>query len=130
MDDDAALLGLMEDILTLRSWRMVPLLNAATAFSVLRETAPDALVLDIRLIGGHTGWELLRAVKADHATDAIPVVVWSSDVRSLDDRRDWLVDHDIPVLEKPFDIDDLFSCLDDVMGQGLDSFYEQAVVHG
>jgi DNA-binding response OmpR family regulator len=130
MDDDAALLGLMEDILTLRSWRMVPLLDAATAFSVLRETTPDALVLDIRLIGGHPGWELLRAVKADHATDAIPVVVWSSDVRSLDDRRDWLDDHDIPVLEKPFDIDDLFSCLDDVMGQGLDSFYEQAVVHG
>ena len=130
MDDDAALLGLMEDILNLRSWRMVPLHNPETAFSVLREKPLDAVVLDIRLIGGHSGWSLLRALKADSVTDAIPVVVWSADVRSLDDRRDWLDDHGIPVLEKPFDIDVLFTCLDDMMGQGHDTFWEQAVVHG
>lgn len=130
MDDDSALLGLMEDILSLRSWTMTPLLHAESALDLLREKPPDAIVVDIRMTGGHTGWDLLQALKADGATESVPVIVWSGDVRSLDDRRDWLDEHGIPVLGKPFDIDVLFSQLDDVMGHGNDTFYEEAVLHG
>jgi hypothetical protein len=46
---------------------------------------------------------------------AIPVVIRTADAKALDEQRDWLHDLGIPVLSKPFEIDNLYRCNEQVL---------------
>lgn len=82
----------------------------------MRQARPDAILLDVHLGGRDGGWAILEDLKAEPVTCTIPIVVWSGDVRILENKRTWLEDHRIQVLAKPFEIDDLYRCLDCALG--------------
>ena len=84
-------------------------------YAFVHTTRPDAVLLDIRLREKQRGWDVLEQLQAEPDTRTIPVVVWSGDVRRLDEKQAWLADHHIPVLAKPFDLDEMYACLDQAL---------------
>jgi CheY-like chemotaxis protein len=72
-----------------------------------RRDGPRAIILDL-MLPDLDGQEVLRALKEDPATRAIPVIVMSAVAASLraDERRDVAA-----VVRKPFELDDLFRAL-------------------
>jgi CheY-like chemotaxis protein len=112
IDDDQPLLDLMAEVLDERHWAMLAVPDVATAVEALKGARPDAILLDVRLHGRQRGWDVLEQLQAEPETRTIPVVIWSSDVHCLDDEWAWLADHRIPVLSKPFDLDEMYACLD------------------
>lgn len=49
--------------------------DASSALDQLKQEHPDAVVTDLQLVGGHSGWELIELMKKDSATCRIPVIV-------------------------------------------------------
>jgi len=121
VDDDPAVLDLMQRILTKEGFRPVLADNPREALSLARATRPSAIVLDV-LMPGMNGWEVLRAIKADPELDTVPVVM----LTIVDDRRTGLALGAVEHLVKPIDRDVLMRVLDRVCPRGKTDFSSPA----
>jgi CheY-like chemotaxis protein len=121
VDDDQTLLDLVAELLRERNWTMLALRDGRGAGEIVRTAAPDAILLDIRLDSDTSGWDVLDDLLAEPTTRSIPVIIWSADAKTLSERRVWLHEAGVRVLAKPFEIDDLFRLLDEVLPEAYET---------
>jgi CheY-like chemotaxis protein len=76
VEDDRPSLALFDAYLTGAALEVITSRDGQSGLAAVRNTRPDAVLLDIRL-PGIDGWAVLRALKADEATSGIPVIVVS-----------------------------------------------------
>jgi CheY-like chemotaxis protein len=76
VDDNAGLLDLFERYLSLTDLYVVRASDPEEGYRLACEAAPAAVVLDILMPGGD-GWSLLRRLKQNALTAAVPVIVCS-----------------------------------------------------
>ncbi|GAC1470268.1 MAG: hypothetical protein NVS2B16_04980 [Chloroflexota bacterium] len=112
VNDDTVFLSLMAELIKDAGWETVILREGDAAYQIIKENRPDAVILDLRLEHPDTGWKVLELIKLDPATRHIPIIVCSAAIDDLRVREDWLDEHGIATLLKPFDIDDLYRCLE------------------
>jgi hypothetical protein len=106
VDDDQATRELIGRTLQKEGFRIASAASGEEALRLAREERPDVISLDV-LMPGMDGWAVLRALKGDPLTAAIPVVM----VSMLDDRD---VGHALGAadyLTKPIDRDELVLAL-------------------
>ena len=115
IDDDQSHLDLAAILFGSRDWTTTTVPEGTALVDSLRCSRPDAILLDIRLGRGQSGWDILDQLQSEPETNAIPVVIWSADIPGINEKRDWLERRGIPVLSKPFEIDDLFRCVEQVL---------------
>ncbi len=86
-------------------------------FEQIASLQPDLLIIDI-VVGIQSGWELLEALARDAETAAIPVIVCSTDDRSLDEaERMAAMGSERRYLLKPFDIEQLLALVHELIGE-------------
>jgi CheY-like chemotaxis protein len=94
---------------TRSGWQLVSTTRGEEALPLAQQERPAVIVLDVRL-PGKSGWEVLRELKADHATQDIPVVIctgWEEETRSQVEGADGY-------LRKPVRYRDFVAALEDV----------------
>lgn len=105
IENDLSLAHLEADVLTAHGYSVVSVPNGAHAISLLRQSLPDLVVLDLELMGEIHGWDVLRELRALGST---PVLITSSSttarhyVRTSGETRSTL-DH----LAKPYPVEAL-----------------------
>ncbi len=109
IDDDPAVLDLMQRILMKEGFRPVLADDPRQAMSLARAVKPSVVILDV-LMPGMNGWEVLRALKSDAELETVPVVM----LTIVDDRRTGLALGAAEHLVKPIDRDVLVRVLDRV----------------
>ena len=117
INDDDAFLDLMEvlleedgryEVVTCRQWEQ--------AHAFVKEQRPDLVVLDVVVgPGEERGWTILSMLTLDPATLPIPLIVCSAAIDSLRDHQEFLDEHDIRVLHKPFDLERLQAAIEDLL---------------
>ena len=113
IDDDPAVLDLMQRMLIKEGFRPVLVDDSAKALAHTRAVRPSAIMLDV-LMPGMNGWQILRALKADPELEACPVVM----LTIVDDRRTGLALGAVEHLVKPVDRDVLMRVLDRLCPRG------------
>lgn len=88
VEDDASLQAIYKDALAAKHIGYIPALNAREGLTAAKNSHPDLILLDIMLIGGQNGFDLLTTVKNDPATKSIPVIV----VTNLDSEKQTALD--------------------------------------
>jgi CheY-like chemotaxis protein len=79
VEDNLANLSLIEAVLApYAGWSLIPALQGQLGVELAREHAPDLVLLDLHL-PDIPGEEVLRRLRADARTAAVPVVVISAD---------------------------------------------------
>jgi CheY-like chemotaxis protein len=104
VEDDRALLELLIDYFESEHVEIVAVERAEQALERLRkdERLPDLMLVDLRM-PEVTGEELIHRVRAEPRWAGIPIVVMSGDLARLE-----FGGHEgLPVLAKPFSIDEL-----------------------
>ena len=105
IEDNLANLSLVETILLSRpGWRTIPALQGQIGVELAREHIPDVILLDLHL-PDIPGDEVLRRLRSDSRTAAIPVVVVSADATPASLERLRIIGADA-YLTKPLDIDE------------------------
>lgn len=74
VDDDPDILSLMEEALSFHGYEITTARNGREALELVAESAPDLLLLDLKM-PVVDGYEVIRRLKAADATRAIPIVV-------------------------------------------------------
>src|SRR5260370_7598514 len=82
VDDDPAVLDLMQRMLTKEGFRPMLADDPRAALGLAQSAKPSVIILDV-LMPGMNGWEILRALKADRHLADCPVVI----PPTLHDRR-------------------------------------------
>lgn len=108
IDDNAELLELYESVLGWNGYRAICLQEPPGTLTVLDESRPDAVILDLHFGGQQfDGWRFLQLLRSDRARDQLPVVVCTAGLAEVRDAEDWLRRHNVWVLTKPFMVNDL-----------------------
>jgi DNA-binding NtrC family response regulator len=108
VDDDPAFCRLMFDSLSQAGYLVVLATTGSRAYRLIQQARPALAILDLRLDHPEGGWVLLNVLRRDPATAHLPVIVCTGDLPFLDAIVDWLPDRRYAILEKPFDLADLF----------------------
>lgn len=117
LDDSPELLELFGDILRFDGVE-ASLFSASATLSEIEASAPDVLVMDLRLAPDRlSGMEMIRLIRAHRALSGVPIIVCSAVIEDMRQHEDAL--SRIPrcfVLGKPFSLDELESCLSEALG--------------
>lgn len=116
VEDNPASLSLIENVLSRYcSARIIPAMLGGLGLTLAREHRPNLILLDINL-PDINGLEILKSLKADSDTRAIPVIVISADATEAMRQRA-LQEGATRFLTKPLDIRQFLQTLDEVMAQ-------------
>jgi CheY-like chemotaxis protein len=108
IDDDPSILEMMRLILEEEEGYRVT--TRETVFEEAAEVEhlePDLILLDFLLQGQQLGWTLLQKLKLHPPTKDIPVVLCTAALLDVQAQESLLVQKGIPVLYKPFAMDEL-----------------------
>ena len=86
VDDEPAILEILSFKLRLSGLDLVQATGAEDALRLVREEAPDLVLLDVSLTPGLTGFDVCRILKENPATSRIPIVMLTA--RTLPSERD------------------------------------------
>ena len=116
VNDDAPFLELMEQLLEEEGYRVLPINEGEQAYQKIKRQRPELVILDIRLGTPDTGWLVLETLRLDPALRNIPVIICSADLRALQEREEYLRRMDCECLPKPFDLDQLLTKMEKILG--------------
>jgi DNA-binding response OmpR family regulator len=113
VNDDTTFLSLVEELLADNGWEAFTLRESKTAFKMIKDDPPDLVMLDIRMGSPEAGWTIIELLKLDPATADVPIIVCSAALDDLRSKEEWLRQHNILTLPKPFDLDDLYRTVEE-----------------
>jgi len=118
VEDQAAISELLRDVLDDAGYLTVIVSSSVTAVDEIRQSGADIVLLDI-MMPRKSGWEVLDELRADAATQDVPVVLTSA-VYDRIGRRPLPFGGPIRFASKPFDITELI--------ETIESFRERQLV--
>ena len=115
VEDNLATISLVESIFALRpNVRLLTAMQGGLAVDLAREHCPDLVILDLHL-PDLNGDEVLRRLREEKRTAAIPVVIYSADATEPQVRR--LLDAGaLAYLTKPAKVTEFLAMIDGVLG--------------
>lgn len=85
VEDEPAILSSLEFILRHAGWSTSSVTDGEAALSAVRESRPRALVLDV-MLPKKGGFEVLKELRADAATRALPILILTAKGQKQDVR--------------------------------------------
>jgi DNA-binding response OmpR family regulator len=107
IDDEADLREMLELVLSGNGYRVITAVSGKEGLIRIQAESPDLVLLDI-MMEGMDGWEVLKLLRLDEATRAIPVIMVTARAE-LRDKVRGLQEGAVDYLAKPFGKEDLLA---------------------
>ena len=111
INDTQEILESFRDILEDEGYEALLYSFAVTNIADIERLKPDLIILDYIFGTEKLGWQTLQLLKMHRSTAGIPVILCTAATREVREIDGYLVAHDIQVVAKPFDIDDLLNAV-------------------
>ncbi|HMA34957.1 MAG TPA: response regulator [Chloroflexia bacterium] len=119
IDDSAALLELLDEILTEDGYRVTTWAQPLPTLEPIKQLAPDLVILDYLLGAQMEGPHLWQQLRADPATAHIPLILCTAAVQEVQSLAAELQQHQVAVVYKPFELEELLATvLDQLAARG------------
>jgi CheY-like chemotaxis protein len=113
VEDDKNFADILQDYAKEHGYKSVIVHEGTHAAQIVKEQMPDAVILDI-MLPGKDGWQILREIKADEATQNIPVHLMSAGEAAANKVRK---EGAISFMKKPINTETLDKLFNDMMSQ-------------
>ncbi|CAG0908224.1 unnamed protein product [Cyprideis torosa] len=74
IEDEPNIIEAIRFVLSREGWRVDTHSNGETAVDAVHAAGPDVVILDV-MLPGRSGYDILRDLRADPATEALPVLM-------------------------------------------------------
>ena len=116
VEDNEKNLKLVRDVLQVKGYETLEAGTAEDGLKIARERMPDLILMDIQL-PGMSGIEALKALRAEPATAAIPVVAITASVMQQDRQEIMKAGFD-GFIEKPINLRNLLDTVQQAVAKG------------
>lgn len=111
VDESCDVLDMLATALELAGYAVASVQDMEETCARLRAIGPDAILLSMWTYPRERGWQILLDLTVDPALCAVPVIVYSSDRRDLEDHAELLASGGCQALLAPFHLADLYGAL-------------------
>ena len=121
IDDDPEFVEAVSNLLESKGYTVVSAPNGREGFKKAKSIFPDLIFLDVMMTNKSEGFDVARSIKADVATQDVPVVLITGIRKDMnlpfgfEADKDWLPV--ITVLEKPVRPDTLLKTVEEYIGK-------------
>ena len=116
IDDDQSILEMMRLVLEEEgNYRVTTAESTFEEVADIERLQPDLILLDFLLQGRNTGWNFLQKLKLHRPTKDIPIVLCTAALADVKEQEPILIQKGIPILYKPFDVDELLHIVDQIL---------------
>ena len=117
VNGSSVFLNLVRDLLEVERYNITTTNFVPRTFEQIASLQPDLVIIDI-VVGIQSGWDLLEALARGAETAAIPVIVCSTEHRSLAEAERLAAQgSQRRYLLKPFDIEQLLALVHELIGE-------------
>lgn len=110
LDDDLSTLEMLQLVLETEGDYRVTIARTLTEdLPEIERLHPDLILLDLKFGGRELGWDYLQKLRLFRATSKIPIILCTAALKDVREQEPVLLQKGIPVLYKPFDIDELLT---------------------
>lgn len=107
VDDNPANLGVLTQLLTAQSWRVLVAQQGESGLQIAQRARPDLILLDV-LLPGMDGFAICRRLKADPATADIPVLFMTVRMEAVDKLKGFQAGA-VDYITKPFQAEEVLA---------------------
>ncbi|GLV60556.1 hypothetical protein KDH_73750 [Dictyobacter sp. S3.2.2.5] len=107
IDNSREILDLFRDILEAEGYEVSLTESVPTSVRDLDPPHPDLVILDCQFGKQQEARQFVQSMENCRATASIPLILCSTDLQAVDNLEDYVERQHIPVVYKPFDIDEL-----------------------
>lgn len=111
IDGDTATLDFLTDLLSLEGYGVLCFQASQASANAVQQAQPDLIILDLAPQTSDNTVLLLDELREHPATKTIPIIVTSTSVKLLQTLSDPLHYWRCIAIEKPFNLDDLLTCV-------------------
>lgn len=111
VNDDRHFLELVELLLTEEGYEVSLHSERITDITVVKKIMPDLVIIDQLFNSDKHGWELIQQMRLDPSTIAIPIILCTTEGKTVEQLQEQLDKVHVRVVLKPFDIDDLYNAV-------------------
>jgi DNA-binding response OmpR family regulator len=117
IDDEADLADLVKTRLELSNFYVIPCYTSSRASEIAKRELPDLILLDV-MMPPPDGYEVCKALKADKATAAIPIILFTAKehvVKKIQDKCIEIGANDYII--KPYEPSELLAKINGLIGK-------------
>ena len=118
IDDDHAILDLYRFALEGEGYTVSTQSLVFESVQEIEELKPNLIILDLKMGKHDAGILMLEQLKMYRPTKDIPVVLCTAALRDIREQKDVLLAKGIPVLYKPFDLDEFLDLVKKMLASG------------
>ena len=118
INDNPVLSTLLAELLSDREDDRVLCCTSTDVYEVLKRDDVDLIILDVMTKKPDGGWDVLTYLQMHPRLHAIPVIVCSAVDDELRSKEEWLRAHNAEIVEKPFELEELYGPVDAALGRG------------
>lgn len=107
IDDDQSILELFRLIFEPEGYKVTLSKSAFEDVQEVEQIHPDLIIMDFKLGRHEDGFLLLQKIKMYRPTKDIPIILCTAAVDIVVEQENVLREKGIPILYKPFDVDEL-----------------------
>ena len=116
IEDDPEMRGLIQLIFERHGHRVIGAPRGSFGLEFIDTLNPDVILLDL-MLPDINGWKIYDQLKADDELSSIPVIIVSARSQANDAKAGHLIKGNDRFVQKPFDVDDLFKTVLEVLVQ-------------
>ncbi len=118
IDDDESLLDLFQLLLEEEGYTVVTSKTAFEHVSEVEQIDPHLIILDIMMGRHYDGLLLLEKLRLYPPTSTIPVILCTAATNMIREQEETLRQKDVPVLYKPFELEELLEVIHTLLSSG------------
>ena len=115
INDDESILELFKLILEGEGFEVYSSEEAIENIADVERIQPDLVILDLKMGMQQEGWTMMQKIRMYPPTQHIPMILCTAALEEARQQEDTLQDKGIPVVYKPFAIDELLHAVQTVL---------------
>ena len=115
INDDDSILELFQLILEDEGYEVDVSLETIENIRDVEQTHPDLVILDLKMGMQEEGWLMMQKLRMYPPTQHIPIILCTAALNEAREQESTLRDKGIPVVYKPFSVDELLKAVHSIL---------------
>lgn len=115
INDEESILDLFRMLLEGEGYEVLTSVETMENIKDIERLKPDLVILDLKMGVQQAGWTMMQKLRMYPPTKEVPIILCTAALNEVREQESVLEDKGIPVVYKPFDVDEILKAIRSVL---------------